>query len=270
MNNINEIRNKFGLDGTTIKIIAVVLMFCDHIHQMFLSFGAPTFLTWLGRPVFALFLFVLAESFHFTRNRKKLLIRLLLASWVMVVGNFILGTLLFPNENIVLMNNAFSTFFIVGLYIIFWDMLLNGIKTKNIWKIIGAILLSFVPIITAIPMMFITGLDNHTPMWVIRLMFFIPNILLVEGGFVIVILGILFYIFRHKRWLQISILVILSIIIFIVNPNSRWLVAQWMMVFAIIPMFLYNGKKGYGIKNFFYIFYPVHIYILYIIATLIK
>jgi len=270
MNSINEIRNKFGLNATTIKIIAVVLMFCDHIHQMFTSAGAPIFLTWLGRPVFPMFLFIIAESFHYTGSRKKLLIRLFIASCVMIAGNFIIGTLIFPNENIVLINNAFSTFFMVGLYILFWDMFLNGIQTKSIRKIIVAILLSIIPIISAIPMLLVTSLDNLPPPWILRLLFFIPNMLLVEGGFLMVIMGILFYIFRQKRWVQILILIIISIIVFIVNPDSRLLAGQWMMIFAIIPMFLYNGKKGFGLKNFFYIFYPVHIYVLYIIATLIK
>jgi len=270
MNNINEIRNKLSLNATIIKIIAVVLMFCDHIHEMFSSVGAPIFLTWLGRPVFAMFLFILAESFHYTQNRKKLLIRLLLASWVMIAGNFIIGTLIFPNENIELINNAFSTFFMVGLYILFWDMFLNGIQTKSIRKIVCAILLSIIPIISAIPMMLVINFDYLPSPWILRLLFFIPSILLIEGGFLMVIMGILFYIFRYKRWVQISILIIISIIVFIVNPNSQLLAGQWMMIFAIIPMFLYNGRKGFGLKNFFYIFYPVHIYILYIIATVIK
>jgi hypothetical protein len=217
-----------------------------------------------------MFLFILAESFYYTRSRKKLLVRLLLASWAMTAGNFIIGTLIFPNEDVILINNAFSTFFIVGLYILFWDMFLNGIQTKSIRKIIGAILLFIIPIISAVPIMLVTGLDNLPSPWVLRLLFFIPNILLVEGGFLMVIMGVLFYIFRDKRWVQISILIVLSIIIFIVNPNSRLLAGQWMMIFAIIPMFLYNGKKGFGLKNFFYIFYPVHIYILYIVATIIK
>jgi hypothetical protein len=33
---------------------------------------------------------------------------------------------------------------------------------------------------------------------------------------------------------------------------------------------LYNGKRGSGSKYFFYIFYPAHIYLLYLIAWLIR
>lgn len=38
---------------------------------------------------------------------------------------------------------------------------------------------------------------------------------------------------------------------------------------AIIPIALYNGKKGINAKYFFYVFYPGHLVILYIIHMLI-
>ncbi|KXT63942.1 hypothetical protein STRDD04_01434 [Streptococcus sp. DD04] len=41
------------------------------------------------------------------------------------------------------------------------------------------------------------------------------------------------------------------------------------MVFSIIPLYFYNREKGRGDKNFFYIFYPTHIYLLYILTSLL-
>lgn len=57
----------------------------------------------------------------------------------------------------------------------------------------------------------------------------------------------------------------ISLLSFRANPSN----VQWMMVFSIIPLFFYNGEKGRGDKNFFYIFYPAHIYLLYILASLL-
>ena len=74
---LNIIREKLAINVTVIKIIAIVLMVFDHIHQMFAPLGAPLWLTWFGRPVFVLFLFAAADSWHYTKNRKKYLLRLL-------------------------------------------------------------------------------------------------------------------------------------------------------------------------------------------------
>ena len=35
--------------------------------------------------------------------------------------------------------------------------------------------------------------------------------------------------------------------------------------FSIIPLLLYNGKKGKGLKWLFYVFYPGHLLVLYMI-----
>jgi len=268
---INTVKSKLCLNATTLKILAIILMVFDHIHQMWAHAGAPMWLTFLGRPVFPMFLFAMSESFHYTHSRKAFLKRLLIASWIMTICSTILSYLL-PNNDIVLMNSAFSTFFITGLYMLFYDMLIDGIKTKKAGKIAAAILLCLVPILTSLPAIIVGNLasNNTFSLLAIRIMlmacFLLPNILLVEGGFVIVVLGLLFYILRKWRWAQIAVLVALSALVFISGNGD----IQWLMVFAAIPMLLYNGEKGRGMKNFFYIFYPAHIYLLYIIATLWK
>ena len=232
--------------------------------------GAPMWLTCLGRPVFPMFLFAMSESFHYTHSRKSFLIRLLIASWIMTVCNMVLQYLL-PNDDIVLMNSAFSTFFIAGLYMLFYDMLIDGIKTKKAGKIAAAILLCLVPILTSLPLIFVGGLvDNEalSPLVkniMLKACLLLPNILLVEGGYILVALGVFFYALRKWRWAQIAVLTALSALVFIDGSGAD---VQWLMVFAAIPMLLYNGEKGRGMKNFFYVFYPAHIYLLYIIATL--
>ena len=258
------------LNATSIKLLAVILMFCDHIHQMYVSGGAPIWLNMLGRPVFPLFLFIAAESFHYTSSRKKYLQRLLFASWGMSVITTILS-LLVPNPDIVLMNNAFSTFFVTGLYMLFWTWFVDGWKKKRVSLVIKSMLCCFLPIIAAIPLLLVGALsaNDNIPLVVLRILVFfcllIPNILTLEGGFLFVVLGTLFYIFREKRGLQIAILLLLSGIVYILGSGG----IQWMMCFAALPMFLYNGQRGRGMKNFFYVFYPTHICFLYLIATLL-
>ena len=38
---------------------------------------------------------------------------------------------------------------------------------------------------------------------------------------------------------------------------------EWLGVFAVIGMALYNGQRGSGHKQLFYWFYPAHVYLLY-------
>jgi hypothetical protein len=269
---MNAIKSRLPLNATSLKIIAIVLMACDHLHQMWAPLGAPIWLKWLGRPVFPLFLFVIAESFHYTSNRKGMLKRLLLASWIMTLGNVALQTVLpNPSPSVVLMNSAFMTFFVTGLYIVFYDKLTEAVKTKRAGKIAKAVLLFFVPLLTAIPMVLVGALSGgeNIPWPLIKALatvcLLIPSVISAEAGLSMIPLGLLFYALRGRRWAQMLVLAVYAIAIFAVSKGVNY---QWMAIFAIIPIFLYNGEKGRGMKRFFYIFYPVHIYVLYIVATL--
>lgn len=258
------------LDATKIKFIAAFLMLLDHVHQMFAYSGAPLWLTMLGRPVFPMFLFLAADSFHYTRNRRKYLLRLLLASWFMTVSSLLLQRIL-PNDNIVLMNNAFSTFFVAAIYMYAWDYLKEGFKLKRLSSFLKAAGLALLPMVGALPLLMVGALsaDVTVPLSTIRLLaslaLLFPNLLAVEGGAVMVLLGLLFYICRERRYVQVTILLLLSALLYLRSPAD----IQWMMGFAAIFMLMYNGEKGSGAKYFFYSFYPVHIYVLYVAACLL-
>lgn len=152
----------------------------------------------------------------------------------------------------------------------FWDWFLEGIKTKKATQIVKSVLCCFIPILCAFPLLLVGMLSaNETiPTFVIRILatisLLVPNILTVEGGFALVLLGVLFYIFRKNRIIQILVLLILSVLVYMTGNKI-----QCIMGLAAIPIFMYNGKRGYGMKNFFYIFYPAHIGILYIISAML-
>ena len=170
-----------------------------------------------------------------------------------------------PSESLTLINNVFGTMLLVAVYLFFIGMTCEGVREKRPWKTVSGVLLMLIPIAyAAVIIMYLYVL----PQPVIIALTFIPNLLATEGGFSAVILGVLFYLFRRKRFVQISILAAFSVLSFIAGSES--VSVQWMMGFALIPILLYNGRRGRGNKYFFYIFYPAHIYLFYTIAWIIE
>lgn len=257
------------LDATTIKFIAAALMFVDHIHEMFSSMGVPAWVDLFGRPVFPLFLFLAADSFFYTHSKKGYIQRLLLASWCMTFLTTVTARLV-PNENIGLMNNAFSTFFAASLWMYGWDLLQEGRHSKDRKMIRKGILFFLIPVLCILPtaLMLILALNGQASQGVIQALAFVslllPSLISVEGGPLYVLLGLLFYVFRKNRRAQILIVLAFAALACLLSGG-----AQWTIALAALPMLLYNGQKGKGCKNFFYIFYPTHIIGLYLLATLL-
>lgn len=267
---MNKIIHKNYLcNATNIKLLAVVLMFIDHIHQMFWNMGVPEWLDLFGRPVFPLFLFLAADSFHYTHDRKKYMCRLLVASWCMVVLTSLTERIV-PNPDVVLMNNAFGTFFVTTIYMLAWDTLCEGRRTKNKKQIGKAIVLALVPVILSLPIFILAAASTYFHLSATAgqigalICLLLPSLLVVEGGPLYVLLGLLLYIFREKRLAQIAIVLIYAVVYYLLEGGLEWAIAL-----AAIPMLFYNGQKGRGMKKFFYLFYPIHIIGLYLLATLV-
>lgn len=245
---------KKGISGYHLKLFGAALMVLDHIHQMFYYAGAPMALTMVGRLVLPIFIFMCVEGYVHTSNKRKYAIRLFISFLGMTVMTFSLSKLL-PLESVVLMNNVFGTMFLSVLLMYVVDCF----KAKQWLKAIG---IAIIPIATGMLMFLI---PSSSPLF--YLVFVFPSYIGVEGGVIIVLMAMVMYIFKDKRILQYLAIAIAALLSTGFNFESLLQSnIQWMMIFAIIPIALYNGTRGKGSKYFFYIFYPAHIAVLYILS----
>lgn len=228
------------MNAFMIKCMALVFMVLDHIYS-FIS-GMPIWFNYLGRTVAPMFFFLLVESFFHTRDRKKFNIRLFIAAFVVFL---IIKVMLKDPTNI---------FISMALNILILN-LIEFIKDnrENIFKSI----LAFIGICVSAYLSIFT-----------------------EGALSGVLMVLIFYFLRHRKFLMSLCFILISSVDFwfVTDTNNIYNKLfleeyQWMMMFAIIPILLYNGKPGHRgkfSKYFFYVFYPAHIVILMFISKLIR
>ncbi|MDR1286340.1 MAG: conjugal transfer protein TraX [Treponema sp.] len=257
------------LSGAALKIIGVILMVPDHLHQMFINQGAPFWFNWLGRPVAAIFLFLCSEGFYYTRNKRLYILRFLAAFILMNLVNGFLTRFLYV-ENVALINNIFGTLCMSAFYMLMIDLFRKGIREKKPGRILLALCGVLGSLAAGLVLAALFFGKNPPGRVVVTLFFFIPTPLSVEGGFFLTGVGVLFYALRKYRWAQILLPAAAGLVSFLISREDWTSNVQWMMFFAALPIFLYNGKRGRGNKYFFYVFYPAHIYLFYIIAWFLR
>lgn len=262
--------NKKGLTTFQLKIIGLILMVLDHMYS-FLP-NMPIQFKWVGRIVAPIFIFMTVEGYYHTRNKKKYMLRLFMGSVVMNIGNLVVPKYFPPaNDHMVLTANIFGTLLMITIYLCIVDFIVKAIKNKEILKIVAGIGLFILPV--ALGLMMIVQIELLVSMPLLRYaIFLIPTPLFIEGGPIFLIVGILMYLFRENRKKQFIVYSLLSLGLMLAGSFTvqglLYENYQWMMVFAVPLLWRYNGEKGRGMKYLFYIFYPVHMYILYIISTL--
>jgi hypothetical protein len=272
MENTNQKIASIGLAGLSsfqLKIIGIVMMVFDHIHQMFYAAGVPTWFAWIGRPVLPIFLFLCAEGFFHTRIKKIYMLRLGLGYFVMRFLTYTFQTFI-EVPGVELVNNIFQTIFLSTIYMYLIDMFRKNKKRRLPGKMIFSIVMMLLILLINFAILQLISAIDIVPRLLVPVLIMVPNIFTSEGGIIAVILCVWFYIFRGKRILQVLPLLLFSLLSFFQSTDPEAM--QWLMALAVIPIMLYNGTKGkygkYG-KNFFYIFYPAHIYILYILSFFI-
>jgi hypothetical protein len=278
MNEIIETENRGGgffgerlFSGSQVKYFAVALMFIDHLHQFF--FNDAVWMNLLGRPVMPIFLFMVGEGFYYSKNRARYMTRLLIGACAMGLLNIVISRA-FPMENVVLINNAFGTMFATAFYLMCAEIIKSGAEEKKLGKSASGIALILLSLLISAALLWVMFSFKNLPQWILSAIVIIPNAFIVEGGVLMIALGVAFYVLRRRRLAQAIALIIFSAFTYIFGSLSgQDNFIEWAVVFAVIPILMYNGKRGKGgafDKWFFYIFYPAHIYIMYFISWFLQ
>lgn len=256
------------MNSTTIKILALVFMLIDHIAE-FIP-GIPVWFRWIGRLSAPLFLYTMVWGLHYTHNRIKYLKRMYWFGTFMAIINLILNNII-KNPYSPITNNIFVTFFLIGIIVSIREYKKeNPIEGRKLMRnfIFFQVFSSMICIlgIIIIPL-------NNLIMFIGAIL---PNLIFNEGSFIFVFLGVLMYYFKDTKLRTIQAYGLFCIAYFLLSLSASdglhhllFVDYQWMMILAFPFMLCYNGKKGTGLKYFFYFFYPIHIIILYLIGNLI-
>lgn len=255
------------MTGTTLKIIALVLMLLDHVAQ-FIP-GTPIWFHWLGRISAPLFMYCMAWGFYYTRNRKKYLLRMYSFGLGMGIIDIICNNI-YPDPVSYVNNNIFVTLFLVG--VIVW--LMEVVKTDKKKGTLLIILFAVYQLITTVVCTLASQLSSLYGMGM-----FVgaisANLIFNEGSFIFVFLGVLLYFNKEDKKRLIIAYGSFCLVYFALEWTSTPGITamfyqnfQWMMIAALPLMLLYNGEKGIGLKYLFYIFYPLHIVLLFFIGNI--
>lgn len=270
----------WGFSSCSLKILALFLMTLDHIY-VYLGGGilpVPHSFTLLGRISAPLFLFAMAEGFSHTHNRLAYLKRLYIASVLMSIGNLLVNSYLPHPKGAMVINGMFATLFVTGLYIWGIELLAASIRQKKWKKALLPMTMLLVPVFSGIAVLGIMNSPlSQTSAAVMQLLFILaPSPVFVEGSVCWVILGIGFYFFRNYK-ARLSLFYILVSALFLLSAVSEGVTYenlfilndQWFMILSLPFILLYNGTRGKKLKYFFYIYYPLHVYLLVILARVL-
>ena len=258
--------NKKGISGSTLKMIAIVTMLIDHIGAAVLArllmvnglgeldqtntdaimqwlsangalYGTYTVMRMIGRVAFPIFCFLLVEGFLHTHDVKKYAMRLGLFALLSEIPFDLAFSSKILEFNY---QNVFFTLFIGLLTMIAYRAVEEKEEWGQAWKVILYILIVAAGMALAYFLKTDYGIGYR---WEFKKN---VNVRLV---FCIMVL----YIFRKKKMWQLI-------------AGCASFIWETPALFGFIPIAFYNGTRGWKMKYFFYIFYPAHLLILYLLC----
>ena len=225
------------LDGTTLKGIAMISMVFDHVGDMF--FPELMWPRMIGRLAMPIFCFFIAEGFSHTRDKKKYLCRL----GVFALISEIPFDLAFEGRLGLAHQNIMLTFFLAVLALLLFDRIRGGKNPEEKQIPIGKTVLAVLAV-AAIAALALLLRADYTIFAVIAVF--------------------LFYVLRQKHPLLRSGV---GVAFLALTRTVGYYCATGL---SFIPLALYNGKKGRGLKWLFYGFYPGHLLLLAAIKYMLR
>ena len=217
------------LNAFQMKLLLVALMLLDHLY-LYLP-GMPDWFTWLGRLVAPVFTYLMVESYRHTSDKIRYIKRLTAAGLVMMAGNTLL-TYIFGNT---LSQNIFLSLAVSAGLLFYLDRFAQYMNRSHAFGIVCMFFLSF----------------------------------FCEGAIICPVMAVIFYYMRGNPPVMLLSFAGASVLLSLLLMPS--LFPQVLMVGAALLLPLYNGRRGPGgafAKWFFYVVYPVHIWILYAVNQL--
>ena len=229
-----------------LKIIAIISMTCDHLS--YLIFGRFSFLNCIGRVAFPIFAYQITEGYTHTNNLKKYFLRLFVFSLISQIP-FMLFISTYSNSFHL---NIFFTL-LLGLIAITIYEKLNSIQSKNIYT---------------------HRLYQAYGIIIVLILSVLANITRCDYGYFGVLIIFTFHLFKNSKILMNFSFIILVLIYYGKNllysqATNTYLIITICTIFPLMFINLYNHEKGKNTKYFLYIFYPLHLLIIYALNFLL-
>ncbi len=224
---------KLGMNGNQLKIIAMLAMLSDHVGRGLLpQYGL---LTAIGRLAFPIFAYMIAEGCRHTRSRARYLI-MIAAVGVACQAVYFAATGSMYMNILITFSLSVMTIYAIDAFL----------KCRSLQSTLTmAITLAGVAAVTII----------------------LPEVIggdfAVDYGFFGVLLPPAVYFAKTKEAKLVMAAGVLAALSHNMGGN------QWCAFFAIPLLMLYNGERGRkSMKYLFYIFYPVHLAVIYLLQSI--
>ena len=234
---------KYDISSAGLHILAMLFMLLDHLWATVVP--GNEWMTCVGRLAFPIFAFLIVEGYFHTRNLKKYLLRLMTFALLSEIPFNLMyaGRLFYPIHQNVLWA------FLISLVLISWN---EKLRDGALWR--------------------------RVLRWVVSLLagFLIGTLTFVDYYGYGILMVLVFYFFRGRSWWQLlgqfACLYwinweLMGGLVYEFEALGRvWVLhQQGLALLALVPIWLYRGRKGCDkpwFRRLCYLFYPAHMLLL--------